>query len=160
MSKFRQAIRANLVSPIREFIRDSRAVGITLMACTVISLVLSNSAWGTAFVGFWEKEVHLPAGIALPHTLLHFINDGLMAVFFLLVGMEIKREIIEGELSSLKKSVLPILAATGGMLVPALLYYLLNAGGEFAHGWGCLWPPISPSPWVYFPCWAAARLCL
>lgn len=136
MSKLRQVIRTTLISPIQEFIQDSRAVGITLMVCTLISLVLSNSAWGTAFIAFWEYEIHLPAFIHIPHTLLHLINDGLMAVFFLLVGMEIKREIIEGELSSIKKSVLPIVAATGGMLFPALFYYVLNTNSGFAHGWG------------------------
>lgn len=136
MGKLKKVIRQKFLSPILEFIHDSRAVGITLMVCTVIALTLSNSAWGTAFIAFWEWELPLPAGIHIPHSLVHFINDGLMALFFLLVGMEIKREIITGELSSVKKSVLPILAATGGMLVPALLYYLLNTGSGFAHGWG------------------------
>ena len=136
MGKLRQVIHKRFLSPIQEFIHDSRAIGITLMVCTLIALVLSNTAWGPAFIAFWEWELPLPSGIHIPHTLLHFINDGLMAVFFLLVGMEIKRELITGELSSVKKSVLPILAATGGMLIPALLYYLLNTGSGFAHGWG------------------------
>lgn len=136
MGKLQHVIRKSLLSPIRQFISDSRAVGITLMACTLVSLLISNSALGASFLAFWEHEVHLPAFIHIPHSLLHFINDGLMAVFFLLVGMEIKREITEGELSSFKKAVLPIVAATGGMLFPALLYYILNTGSGFAHGWG------------------------
>lgn len=137
MSKPTGNFRHRLFSPLREFIRDSRAVGITLMACTLISLCLSNMPWGAPFVAFWEKEISIPvAAIHLPHTLLHFINDGLMAVFFLLVGMEIKREVLEGELSGIKKATLPALAAIGGIIFPALFYVLCNKGTANAHGWG------------------------
>jgi Na+:H+ antiporter, NhaA family len=130
-------IKEKLLSPVLEFIHDSRAVGITLLVCTIVSLVLSNSAVGAAFVGFWEKEIHLPfSKIHLPHSPVHFINDGLMAVFFLLVGMEIKRELLTGELSSLKKSALPVVAAIGGMVLPALLYVLWNTNSGFSQGWG------------------------
>lgn len=129
--------KEKLLSPILEFIKDSRAVGITLLVCTLISLVISNTGWGPAYINFWEKEIHLlPDPIHLPHTLLHTINDGLMALFFLLVGMEIKREVLEGELSSIRKSILPILAAVGGMLFPALLYLIWNTGSGSAQGWG------------------------
>ncbi len=137
MSKLTRTISNRLFSPIREFIQDSRAVGITLMICTLISLGISNTAWGITFVAFWEKELHFPIeALHLPHTVLHFINDGLMALFFLLVGMEIKREVLEGELSGLKKAALPVVAALGGMLFPALLYILCNKGTPNAHGWG------------------------
>lgn len=125
------------ISPIQEFIHDSRSVGITLLACTLVSLVVSNTGWGNAFVGFWEKDIHLPfENIHFPHSIAHWINDGLMAAFFLLVGMEIKRELLTGELSSLKKSVLPILAAIGGMIFPALLYYGWNKSSGYPQGWG------------------------
>lgn len=137
MHKKTASIKEKVLSPIREFIKDSRAVGITLLVCTLISLIISNTGWGTAYANFWEKEIHfLTDNIHLPHTLVHIINDGLMAIFFLLVGMEIKREVLEGELSSIRKSTLPILAAVGGMLFPALLYFIWNTNSGAAQGWG------------------------
>jgi len=130
-------IISKLFSPIQEFIRDSRAVGITLIICTVISLIVSNSAWSDGYIAFWDTEIHSPvSGLSIPHSFLHFINDALMAVFFLLVGMEIKRELLDGELSNFKKASLPVFAAIGGMVVPALLYFSLNANTDSAHGWG------------------------
>lgn len=130
-------IRRLLISPIREFIQDSRAVGITLIVCTAISLFLANSAWAAPYLAFWEKEIHAPIdGLNIPHSILHFINDGLMALFFFLVGLEIKRELVKGELSTFKTAILPIVAAIGGMVVPALFYLLVNGGTEFSHGWG------------------------
>lgn len=136
MGKVRKAIRDKLISPIFAFIHDSRAVGITLIVCTLLSLLLSNSAWGPSYLALWETVIPLPDAIHIPHTVLHMINDGLMTLFFLLAGMEIKREIANGELSSLRKSALPVLAATGGMLVPALLYFVVNANSAYARGWG------------------------
>jgi NhaA family Na+:H+ antiporter len=137
MKKKFSLLKKILLSPIQEFIQDSRAIGIVLMACTLVSLIISNTGWGHSFVGFWEKDIHLPfENIHLPHSVAHWINDGLMAVFFLLVGMEIKRELVTGELSSLKKSILPVLAAIGGMLFPALLYYGWNTNSGFPQGWG------------------------
>jgi NhaA family Na+:H+ antiporter len=133
----RAILRERIISPIQEFIKDSRAVGIVLIICTVISLTVSNSAWGAAFIGFWDKEIHFPwEAVRLPHTLVHLINDGLMAFFFLLAGMEIKREIVNGELSSLKKSALPIMAAIGGMVIPAALYGIWNTHSGYMQGWG------------------------
>jgi NhaA family Na+:H+ antiporter len=137
MKKKYSTIKKILLSPIQEFIQDSRSVGITLMVCTLVSLVISNTGWGNAFVNFWEKDLHLSfENIHLPHSIAHWINDGLMAIFFLLVGMEIKRELLTGELSSLKKSSLPVLAAIGGMVFPALLYYGWNTNSGHAQGWG------------------------
>lgn len=131
-------VNRKVISPLKEFFHDSRAVGIILLCCTVISIVLSNSAWSDRYINFWNTEYHIPvSGLHLPHTPLHTINDLLMAVFFLLVGMEIKRELLVGELSSVKKSLLPIIAAMGGMIVPAVLY-LVCAGDDEAlqKGWG------------------------
>lgn len=137
MSKFTQAIRQRLLSPLHNFIQDSRAVGITLVACTIVSLVWSNTPDGAAFLQFWEREFHMPvANLHLPHSLLHSVNDGLMALFFLLVGMEIRRELLEGELNDLRKASLPVIAALGGMLVPALLYAICNSSSGYAGGWG------------------------
>lgn len=131
-------IKRNVLSPLKEFFNDSRAVGITLICCTIISLVISNSAWAESYINFWNVELHMPAStIHLPHTPLHIVNDFLMAFFFLLVGMEIKRELMVGELSTVKKAVLPILAAVGGMVVPAALFLLWTGSDEvLSRGWG------------------------
>lgn len=132
-----QKIHQRILSPLREFMQDSRAAGILLIACTALSLLLSNSSWQAQYTGFWESEFHWPtSSIALPHTFLHWINDGFMVLFFFLVGMEIKRELMIGELSSLRKSLLPVLAAIGGMLFPALIFLSFNAGTPYKHGWG------------------------
>ena len=126
-----------LLSPLLSFIKDSRAVGSVLIVCAVSSLLLTNSQFGLQFIHLLEAPLfHLPNNLHLPHTALHFINDGLMAIFFFLVGLEIKRELLVGELSSLKKSMLPIVAALGGMLVPALLFSAFNLSTPWAKGWG------------------------
>lgn len=127
-------LKRTFISPLLEFIQDSRAVGITLLICTALSLIISNSGWGSGYLSFWNTEVHLSH--YLPHTIIHWINDGLMAIFFFQVGMEIKRELVDGELSSLKQSILPVAGAFGGMLVPALIFTLFNSGTVYANGWG------------------------
>ncbi|PWV49039.1 Na+/H+ antiporter NhaA [Chitinophaga sp. S165] len=126
-----------LLSPIYEFLQDSRAVGIVLIICTAISLLLANSPWQQMYVASWETVVHTPLPqLHLPHTILHWINDGLMVPFFFLVGMEIKREVTIGELSSIRQSMLPIIAAIGGMVCPALIFTIFNGGTPYANGWG------------------------
>lgn len=127
-------LKRTFVSPLLEFIHDSRAVGVMLLICTLISLLISNTFLGEYYLSFWNAEVHL--GAYMPHTILHWINDGLMAIFFFQVGMEIKREMVSGELSSIKQSILPVAGALGGMLVPAFIFILFNSGTEFANGWG------------------------
>ncbi len=132
-----RTFRKKLLSPLHEFLKDSRAVGIILIVCTIVSLILANSPWQEPYLHFWEMEFHFPvAALHLPHTFLHWINDGLMALFFFLVGMEIKRELTIGELSSIRKSMLPVLAAIGGMLCPALIFAIFNGNTPYAHGWG------------------------
>src|SRR5437588_8373345 len=127
-----------IFTPIRAFFTDSRAIGIILIICTLSSLLLSNTGLtGSSYLRFWEKCVHLPIGnLHLPDSNLLWINDGLMTFFFFLVGMEIKRELTIGELASVKKSLLPIIAAIGGMVVPAIIFTILNAQTPFHHGWG------------------------
>lgn len=126
-----------ILSPIREFISDSRATGIVLICCTIISLIVSNSPWSQSYIEFWHKQLNMPAdNVHLPGSPLHFINDALMAIFFLLAGMEIKRELWVGELSSFKKSILPVFAAAGGMIVPACIYLLWCRNTYFENGWG------------------------
>ena len=126
-----------LLSPIYQFLQDSRAVGIVLIICTAFSLILANSPWQQAYLACWDTLVHIPIpALHLPHTVLHWINDGLMVPFFFLVGMEIKREVTIGELSSFRQSLLPVLAALGGMICPALIFSLFNAHSPYANGWG------------------------
>jgi NhaA family Na+:H+ antiporter len=137
-NKARVYIRELIVSPIKEFFNDSRAVGVTLLCCTIVSIIISNTSWGEGYLAFWNMELNMPApNVHIPHTPLHLINDFLMAFFFLLVGVEIKRELLVGELSSVRKSLLPIIAAIGGMAVPALIYLLWTGGNPiFSKGWG------------------------
>lgn len=129
----------SLLSPIRKFMKDSRTAGILLLSCTLVSMVLAN--WGytqEAYQHFWQTRFEpAPSGtLILPNSYLHWINNGLMAVFFMLVGMEIKRELLKGELATWKKSLLPVLAALGGMVFPALIFLGLNRHSSFQHGWG------------------------
>ncbi len=121
----------------KDFFASSNAGGIMLFLCVILSMIIANSPLAAALqnlldlpLGFETESIHLK------YSVLLWINDGLMAVFFLLVGLEIKREIVEGELSSPKKASLPILCAIGGAVVPALIYLSFNAGQETASGWG------------------------
>ncbi|HEX5626378.1 MAG TPA: Na+/H+ antiporter NhaA [Saprospiraceae bacterium] len=113
----------------QEFFQSENAGGLVLIACTFLSLLLANSHLGEAYASIWA----LPVG---SHELAHWINDGLMAIFFLLIGLELKREMIRGELSTRGKATLPVIAAIGGMVVPALLYTLFNYGTELQSGAG------------------------
>lgn len=125
------------VRPFQRFIAAETSGGVILLVCTVIALLWANSAWAASYFHLWEMPISLSInGAAFTLSLHHFINDGLMAVFFFLVGLEIKREVMVGELSSLKAAALPIAAALGGMVVPATLYTLLNYGGDGGRGWG------------------------
>ncbi|HEY9228479.1 MAG TPA: Na+/H+ antiporter NhaA [Gemmatimonadaceae bacterium] len=126
-----------ILRPFQQFVATEAAGGIVLLACAVAALVWANSSRGDAYFHLWERTLTVGfAGFALTKSLHHWINDGLMVVFFLLVGLEIKREIFVGELSSLKQAVLPIAAAVGGMIVPATIYAAFNIGGPGARGWG------------------------
>ena len=115
---------------------DSRFTGILLLLCTAASLILSNTSYGEWYRGIWNTDLHYGLPFELPESGLKWINDLLMAIFFLLAGMEIKRELLTGELSSFKKAIMPFGAALGGMIVPALIYSSFNISTGFAHGWG------------------------
>ncbi|UKB77999.1 Na+/H+ antiporter NhaA [Chryseobacterium sp. MEBOG07] len=125
----------NLSLYFKKFFNNSQSSGIILIFCVLISLLIANSSAAENFQHFLDKEVgtHL-FGLEYPVSI--WINDGLMAVFFLLVGLEIKRELVEGELSSFKNASLPIFAAVGGMLIPAGIYSIFNSGTEYGNGWG------------------------
>src|SRR5881227_1011598 len=126
-----------LVRPFQEFAKLEASGGILLIGCTVAALIWANSPFAGSYFHFWHTDLtfgHIGGLLAKP---LHFwINDGLMALFFLLVGLEIKREILVGELASFQRALLPIAAALGGMIVPAAFYLFFNHGGPGAAGWG------------------------
>ncbi len=104
-----------------EFFESEKAGGFILLGCTILSLLIANSSWEPGYTAFWNTQVG-------HHSLVHWINDGLMTVFFLLIGLELEREIYLGELSSIRNALLPVFAAAGGILVPAGIYLLMNYG--------------------------------
>jgi NhaA family Na+:H+ antiporter len=123
--------------PLDKFIQLETSSSIILFTATVAALILANSPLSESFLGFWKNEITISIpGLELSKPILKWINDGLMAIFFFLIGLEIKREILTGELSQFKKASLPIFAAIGGMLIPALLFSTLNYGKPGAEGWG------------------------
>jgi len=130
-------IRQKLTALFLEFLKSEQSSGIILILCTVAALLLANSAVGKSFLDIWHFKIgfDLP-GINLKFDLEHWINDGLMAVFFLLIGLEIERELYVGELSDIRNAALPIFAALGGMLIPALIYLFINWRSETQSGFG------------------------
>ena len=123
--------------PVLRFIDREVAGGILLLVATAAALIWVNS-WGDSYHRFWHTEIELAVGTwHLPHMSLgHFVNDALMALFFFVVGLEIKRELVTGDLSSFRAAALPAIGAAGGMVVPALLYFAFNTAGEASRGWG------------------------
>ena len=113
----------------KDFFESEKAGGFILIACTLLSLLLSNSTWSENYLHLWDYQLG-------NHSLVHWINDGLMTIFFLLIGLELEREIYAGELSNIKSALLPISGALGGMLVPAGLFLLLNFGTKTQSGAG------------------------
>lgn len=141
-------------SPLEDFTKQNASGGIVLLVCTAIALFLSNSGFGDLYSTFWDLPFTIGIGTyLLEKPLILWINDGLMAIFFFVIGLEIKREILVGELSEPRQAILPVAAAFGGMVIPASIFLLFNfqtptvPGGEFP------WPPILLLPlacWVYW----------
>jgi NhaA family Na+:H+ antiporter len=127
-----------LIKPFALFAKQASAGGIVLLACAVVALLWANSPLSEYYFRLWSIPVEVRFGnlVDIDKPLLLWINDGLMAVFFFLVGMEIKRELLVGELRSPRKAMLPMAAAVGGMVVPALIYASLNWGAPEIRGWG------------------------
>ncbi|ROH99432.1 Na+/H+ antiporter NhaA [Chryseobacterium daecheongense] len=125
----------NLTLYFKKFFKSNQSSGILLIFCVLVSLLIANSSFAESFQRFLDKEIGIHL-FHLTYPVSIWINDGLMAVFFLLVGLEIKRELVEGELSSFKNASLPIIAAIGGMLVPAVIFGLFNIGTQYSSGWG------------------------
>jgi NhaA family Na+:H+ antiporter len=123
--------------PIARFLDIEAGGGIVLLACTLVALVAANSRWSSDFDAFWQTRLGFTVGnFGLHKPLLLWINDGLMTVFFFLVGLEIKRELVLGELRDPRKAALPAAAAIGGMIVPAAIYWVLLRNAPGAQGWG------------------------
>jgi len=128
---------ARVLAPLQRFLHVEAASGVVLLACALIALLLANSPASEAFLGFWKTPVGLQLGdFELRHSLQHWINDGLVVVFFFVIGLEVKREIVLGQLRELRKAMLPLAAAIGGMVVPALVYVLLLGDDPARRGWG------------------------
>jgi Na+:H+ antiporter, NhaA family len=113
----------------QEFFNSEKAGGLILISMTALSLVLANSPWQVSYINLWNLELG-------GHSIVHWINDGLMTIFFLLIGLELEREIYKGELSSIRNAVLPVFGAIGGMVIPAVIFLLLNYGTEAQSGAG------------------------
>lgn len=132
-----QRLRKIFITPFEKFLKVESLSGLLLFGATIISLLWANSTWGDTYKELWE----IPLGFQfhnfeLTKPLILWINDGLMAIFFFLIGLEIKREVLLGELNTLKKASLPIFAALGGIIIPVLLFLVLNPSGETSKGWG------------------------
>lgn len=132
-----QPVNFKLSRLFTEFFQSEQASGIVLIACTLGAILIANSPWSQGFLDFWHLEVGYERDIIfLRYSIEHWINDGLMMIFFLLIGLEIEREIYIGELSDLRNASLPIFAAIGGMAIPAILYLLVNQGTDTQSGFG------------------------
>ena len=128
-----------LIAPISRFLRIEAASGIVLLAATMAALFLANSPWADRYFALWDLPVGFQFGsLSLVHSLKHVINDGLMTLFFFVVGLEIKRELVLGELRELRAAALPVAAALGGMVVPAVIYLALQLGEPGERGWGAV----------------------
>lgn len=126
-----------LVLPIKTFIEKQTSVGLLLIFSALLAMIVANSPLAESYHNFWKQYIYIGVNdLVIRKNLLHWINDGLMSMFFFLVGLELKREITQGELASLRKSLLPVAAAVGGMLLPALIFFYFNAGLESISGWG------------------------
>lgn len=130
-------MKTKITRLLKDFLESEKTGGIILLACTVVSLLIANSSSGSSYVEFWRRYADLSFGpVDLKYSIEHWVNDGLMTIFFLLVGLEIERELYIGELRDLKVSSLPIAAAIGGMLVPATIHFLFNSGTATQAGFG------------------------
>jgi NhaA family Na+:H+ antiporter len=133
----REPVIAKILRPFQRFAQQETSSGLLLLGCAVIALAWSNSPWGASYEHLWEQVITIGhARWGLTMSLHDWINDGLMAIFFFVVGLEIKRELLVGELSTRQTAALPIAAALGGMIAPALIYAAFNAGTDSARGWG------------------------
>ncbi len=137
MQEDTKRLRTLLIKPVSQFISGQMLGGTLLLLATIVALFWANSPWAASYFHLWNTNIEISVGnFKLAESLGLWINDGLMVIFFFVVGLEIKREFLVGELSTAQKATLPIIAALGGMIVPAAIYTAFNFGGDGAHGWG------------------------
>ncbi|MEM0938769.1 MAG: Na+/H+ antiporter NhaA [Bacteroidota bacterium] len=130
-------IKKLLLTPFQKFVKTESLAGILLFGATIIALIWANSSYSELYEGLWQRTIGISfQSFELKKPLILWINDGLMAVFFFLIGLELKRELLIGEINSVKKAAFPFIAALGGVLVPISLYLLLNQNPETVKGWG------------------------
>jgi NhaA family Na+:H+ antiporter len=136
-SRSQRALARRVVQPLQSFLEAESSSAVLLLAAAVVGIAWANSPWQASYEDLWRTELTLGFGDwSLAEDLRHWVNDGLMSLFFLVVGLEIKRELLTGELRDPRSAAVPVVAALGGMIVPALMYVALNAGGEGSSGWG------------------------
>jgi NhaA family Na+:H+ antiporter len=129
-------VRERLVMPVQAFMHTETAGGIVIVVAAIAALIWANSPWDEAYFDLWHAELGFDVNLFhVEHHLGDWVNDGLMVIFFFVVGLEIKRELVHGELASPRRAALPVIAALGGMAVPALIFLAFNAGGEGKDGW-------------------------
>jgi len=146
-----------ITAPLERFMHVEAASGIVLLAATIVALAFANSPLSDWYLGIWETEVGFRVGsFQMVHSLKHWINDGLMGVFFFVIGLEVKRELVIGELREPRRAALPIFGAIGGMVVPAGIYLALQAGEQRRGAGGSRWRPTSRSSSAVWRCWARA----
>ena len=138
---------SKVLSPFQNFIEEQKSSSIILISATLLALMLANSEWAQHYSHYLHYQIGLLVG-QQPYAMSfkHWVNDGLMAIFFFVIGVEIKRELLAGEIRDIKKSAPILVAALGGMLVPALFYFALTFDTAYASGWGipmALEPPIN-----------------
>jgi NhaA family Na+:H+ antiporter len=133
----RRARPDRLILPLRDFLRQEASAGVLLVGAAFIAIVWANSPWSDTYFDLWSTRAEVGFdGHVIELSLREWVNDLAMVLFFFVVGLEIKREVVEGELREPRQAALPIIAAIGGMIVPATIFSLLNSGGEGAKGWG------------------------
>ena len=127
----------SLIAFFSKITKSESFAGILLLCCAVLAMIVANSPWGDSYAALWKTKFGFDVnGVFIGMSLEHWINDVLMAFFFLVVGLEIKREVLFGELAGFKRAALPIIAALGGMIGPGIIYFTLNAGTPSEHGFG------------------------
>jgi NhaA family Na+:H+ antiporter len=136
-SRSSRRVARRVAQPLQTFVAAETSSGILLLAAAALAVAWANSPWSEAYDSLWHTVLTIRiADWSLSEDLRHWVNDGLMSLFFLVVGLEIKRELVTGELRDARRAALPVIAALGGMVVPAVIYVLVNLGGDGARGWG------------------------
>ena len=132
-----KGLAKKVLNPFERFLRRQSSGGILLLIAAIIAMVWSNSSYADVYFDIWDKELTFGHGsFRVSEPLIRWVNDGLMAIFFFVVGLEIKREVMAGELSTIKDVIMPLTAAIGGMVVPAIIFVLVVVDTEMSKGWG------------------------